>query len=107
MVKYAKILSQNVSNLFHEFRGTQAEFAKRVGISQRMVSSFISGDVTNCELSTIEKIADSFGKDVLWMLTDHCAALRGLPPFFPFSRDACVFSGEHTLPPAFPISDAG
>lgn len=71
MAKYTEILAKNVGSLFEESRLTQVQFAEKAGITQPNLNRFLRGKVTNPNLKTLEKIGHPFGKDPIWLLSDH------------------------------------
>ncbi|OGX14688.1 MAG: hypothetical protein A2166_06255 [Omnitrophica WOR_2 bacterium RBG_13_41_10] len=64
-IECAKVaLAQKIAELREDENLTQAELAKRLGVSQQFVSQIETGDEKNLTLETLIKIARSLGKGI-------------------------------------------
>ena len=64
-IECAKVaLAQKIAELREDENLTQAELAKRLGVSQQFVSQIETGEEKNLTLETLIKIAKSLGKGI-------------------------------------------
>lgn len=79
MPNYAELLAINVRFLMESANLTQADFGKKVGLDQPVISKILRSEMVNPTLKTLESISSPFKKTAIWLLTDHNQTINITP----------------------------
>jgi transcriptional regulator with XRE-family HTH domain len=69
--KFGKVIAKNLAHILAETGLNQTQYGERSGLGAPVVNRALRGGLSNPKLETLEALSSPFGKDAIWLLTDH------------------------------------